>query len=50
MERFKHKGIIREVGAFVGTQIAGIFLASHTLSTPVGSIAHDWWGIWIFPA
>ena len=38
------------VGAFVGTHLAGISLASHTLSTPVGSIAHDWQGIWIYPA
>ncbi len=42
--------ILWGVGAFVGTQIAGIFLASHTLSIPVGSIAHDWQGIWIYPA
>lgn len=42
--------ILWGVGAFVGTQLAGISLASHTLSTPVGSIAHDWQGIWIYPA
>jgi nucleoside transporter len=42
--------ILWGVGAFVGTQMAGIFLASHTLSTPIGSMAHDWQGIWIFPA
>lgn len=42
--------ILWGVGAFAGTQIAGIFLASHTLSTPVGGIAHDWQGIWIFSA
>ncbi|MFK5973970.1 MAG: MFS transporter [Flavobacteriaceae bacterium] len=42
--------ILWGLGAFVGTQMAGIFLASHTLSTPVGSMAHDWQGIWIYPA
>jgi MFS family permease len=42
--------ILWGIGAFVGTQLAGISLASHTLSTPVGSIAHDWQGIWIYPA
>jgi MFS family permease len=42
--------ILWGVGAFVGTQLAGISLAAHTLSTPVGSIAHDWQGIWIYPA
>jgi len=42
--------ILWGVGAFVGTQLAGISLASHTLSTPAGSIAHDWQGIWIYPA
>ncbi len=42
--------ILWGIGAFVGTQLAGISLASHTLTTPVGSIAHDWQGIWILPA
>jgi len=42
--------ILWGVGAFVGTQLAGISLASHTLSTPVGSITHDWQSIWIYPA
>ncbi|MEO6133866.1 MAG: MFS transporter [Ginsengibacter sp.] len=42
--------ILWGIGAFVGTQLAGISLASHTLTTPVGSIAHDWQGIWIYPA
>jgi len=42
--------ILWGVGAFVGTQLAGISLASHTLSTPVGSIAHDWQSIWVYPA
>jgi nucleoside transporter len=42
--------ILWGVGAFIGTQLAGISLASHALSTPVGSIAHDWQHIWIYPA
>lgn len=42
--------ILWGVGAFVGTQLAGISLASHTLDKPMGTIAHDWQGIWIYPA
>jgi MFS family permease len=42
--------ILWGVGAFVGTQIAGIFLASHTLTSVSGAVTHDWHGIWIFPA
>lgn len=42
--------ILWGVGAFVGTHLAGISLASHTFDTPVGSFAHDWKGIWIYPA
>jgi len=42
--------IIWGIGAFVGTQLAGISLAKHTLSKPIGLIAHDWQGIWIYPA
>lgn len=42
--------ILWGVGAFVGTQLAGISLASHTFDTPVGSFAHDWKGIWSYPA
>ncbi len=42
--------ILWGVGAFVGTQLAGISLASHTLAQPIGSIAHDWQGVWIYPA
>jgi nucleoside transporter len=41
--------ILWGLGAFIGTQLAGISLASHTLSSPVGSIAHDWKHIWIYP-
>lgn len=42
--------ILWGVGAFVGTHLAGISLASHTFDTPVGNFAHDWKGIWIYPA
>lgn len=42
--------ILWGVGAFVGTQLAGISLASHTLGQPVGSMAHNWQKIWIYPA
>ncbi|HEY8661715.1 MAG TPA: hypothetical protein VIL78_21950 [Hanamia sp.] len=31
------------------TQLAGISLAKHTLSKPIGLIAHDWQVIWIYP-
>jgi nucleoside transporter len=42
--------ILWGVGAFVGTQLAGYSQAYHTLEQSVGSIAHDWEGIWIYPA
>ncbi|MFT3949746.1 MAG: MFS transporter [Agriterribacter sp.] len=42
--------ILWGVGAFVGTQLAGISLASHTFDTPVGSFAHNWKEIWSYPA
>lgn len=42
--------ILWGVGAFVGTQLAGMSLASHTLAEPVGSITHNWQGIWAYPA
>ncbi|MBW7891699.1 MAG: MFS transporter [Chitinophagaceae bacterium] len=42
--------ILWGVGNFVGSQLAGISLSSHTLETPIGSITHDWHGIWIYPA
>ena len=38
------------VGNFVGSTLAGHSQALHTLSKPVGTIAHDWQGIWIYPA
>ncbi len=42
--------ILWGVGAFVGTQLAGISLASHGFDTPVGGFAHDWKRIWSYPA
>lgn len=42
--------ILWGVGSFVGTHLAGLSQAYHTLEQPVGSITHDWQGIWIYPA
>lgn len=42
--------ILWGVGAFVGSMLAGKVLASHQLASPIGSIAHDWRGIWMIPA
>ncbi|MGB4401050.1 MAG: MFS transporter [Daejeonella sp.] len=42
--------ILWGLGAFVGTHLAGISQASHTLADATGSIQHDWQGIWIYPA
>ena len=42
--------ILWGVGAFVGTMLAGKSQALHTLAQPQGAIAHDWHGIWIYPA
>lgn len=42
--------ILWGIGSFVGTHLAGLSQAYHTLEQPVGSIAHDWQGIWIYPA
>jgi len=42
--------ILWGVGSFVGTHLAGLSQAYHTLEQPVGSIGHDWQGIWIYPA
>ena len=42
--------ILWGVGAFVGTMLAGRSQALHTLAKPEGAIAHDWHGIWIYPA
>ena len=42
--------ILWGVGAFVGTMLAGMVMESHVLPTKVGTIAHDWAGIWMQPA
>jgi MFS family permease len=42
--------ILWGVGAFVGTYFAGKSQGFHTLKIPQGAIAHDWHGIWIYPA
>lgn len=42
--------ILWGVGAFVGTNLAGISQQANTLAQPIGNIAHDWSSIWIYPA
>lgn len=42
--------ILWGVGNFVGSTLAGKSQALHTLAQPQGPIAHDWHGIWIYPA
>jgi nucleoside transporter len=42
--------ILWGVGNFVGSWLAGKSQAFHTLAEPRGPIAHDWHGIWIYPA
>ncbi|HEY1010812.1 MAG TPA: MFS transporter, partial [Daejeonella sp.] len=42
--------ILWGVGAFVGTTLAGNSQAANTLTEPVGSFAHNWHNIWIYPA
>ena len=42
--------ILWGVGAFVGTNLAGKSQAAFTLDKASGTIAHDWQGIWIYPA
>ena len=42
--------ILWGVGNFVGSTLAGKSQAYHTLRIPIGPIAHDWHGIWIYPA
>ena len=34
----------------MGSTLAGKSQAYHTLRIPVGPIAHDWHGIWAYPA
>ena len=42
--------ILWGVGNFVGSTLAGKSQGAHTLAQPQGAIAHDWHGIWIWPA
>lgn len=42
--------ILWGLGAFVGTHLAGVSQAVHTLEQAAGTMAHDWQGIWIYPA
>jgi len=42
--------ILWGVGNFVGSTLAGKSQAFHTLAQPTGAVAHDWHGIWIYPA
>ncbi len=42
--------ILWGVGNFVGSTLAGKAQALHTLTQPRGAVAHDWHGIWIYPA
>lgn len=42
--------ILWGVGNFVGSTLAGKSQAFHTLAQPQGAMAHDWHGIWIYPA
>lgn len=42
--------ILWGIGAFVGTMLAGQVMAAHVLPQAVGTIQHDWRGIWMQPA
>src|SRR5216117_555123 len=42
--------ILWGIGAFVGTTLAGKSQALHSFTPPRGALAHDWHGIWIYPA
>jgi nucleoside transporter len=42
--------ILWGVGAFVGTLLAGMVMAANKLPEKVGTIEHDWSGIWMQPA
>src|SRR6266542_7689 len=42
--------ILWGVGGFVGTMCAGLVMADKKLPTAVGTIEHDWAGIWLIPA
>jgi MFS family permease len=42
--------ILWGIGNLIGSTLAGKSQAFHTLAQPQGAIAHDWHGIWIYPA
>jgi nucleoside transporter len=42
--------ILWGIGSFVGTMLAGQVMGAHELPQPVGTIKHDWAGIWLLPA
>jgi MFS family permease len=42
--------ILWGVGNFVGSTLAGKAQAAYTLDSSIGTIAHDWRSIWMFPA
>jgi nucleoside transporter len=42
--------ILWGLGAFVGTNLAGKSQSAYTLEKASGTMAHDWQGIWIYPA
>jgi MFS family permease len=42
--------ILWGVGAFVGTMLAGQVQGHYKLAEPIGTIAHNWYGIWLTPA
>jgi nucleoside transporter len=42
--------ILWGVGAFVGTLLAGQAMDAHKLTQPLGTVLHDWHGIWLLPA
>jgi hypothetical protein len=42
--------ILWGLGAFVGTLLAGKVMSAHKLPQSIGTIEHDWEGIWMQPA
>jgi nucleoside transporter len=42
--------ILWGIGSLVGTKLAGIMMDAHKLPQAIGTIQHDWKGIWLQPA
>jgi nucleoside transporter len=42
--------ILWGIGSLVGTKLAGMMMDAHKLAQPIGTIQHDWKGIWMQPA